>query len=209
MGGKQSTEATTSARNGGSHSTSTTHSSNTVGSNRRSRVVTSLDSTSRNPTFPFSGENLMRSSHTGAGSRTDHRQHRSHSTADTGMRLSRPGFEWFLASHRAETDSSQENNVASTSRNFTSQSLAHRPANLSRSLPPFFFRPNRGKTNKKLDTVFCFTGQYINYNVRYNMSDLPSCTVLYLRSTRNCFVIVIDSWLSKRASICLSYRTAE
>ena len=150
MGGKQSTEATPGTSNQNAESNtgnSASHPNNAVGSSRR---VHALNQSSRNPAFTLNGESMMRTttsrSHRPTGTRSDHRQHRSHSTADTtGMRLSRPGFEWFLASHLAESGVSAEDNrsTAGSSRNF-SHSMGYRPANLSRSLPPFFFRPNRG-----------------------------------------------------------------
>lgn len=199
MGGKQSTEAATSTgtslnRNTGTgtHSTASSHPNNAVGSNRRTRAVSSMNPT-RNAAFALNGEGLLRTttsrSHT--GSRSDHRQHRSHSTAETtGMRLSRPGFEWFLASNLTENDSSPDDNAAGTSssRNFTSQSLAHRPANLSRSLPPFFFRPNRDSKcpfcNKMIPAedvevhfVMCLTKPRVTYNEDVMSSTAGECSI--------------------------------
>ena len=153
MGGKQSTEAAPSQNAANTSNVAASSRPNIVSSPRQRHTVTlsSLRGTNRSPRSRRSPERSS-GNHTGDG-RTDRssRQHRASSTRESNLRISRPGFEWFFTTHLRDGDSSPEDTSASSSRNL-SHALAQR-GNLSRSLPPHFFRLNRGND---VTSVFYF-----------------------------------------------------
>ena len=145
MGGKQSTDSTSANRNTRNNATTSAHTSHAIAASRRNNhTVTSLDSGTRNPALSFNNADGLVRNVNRSHARSEHRSHRANSNAETGIRFSRPGFEWFYAAHLPDSDSSPEDgNAGSSSRNLPP--FASYSGNLSRSLPPYFFRPNRGK----------------------------------------------------------------
>lgn len=134
MGGKQSSEVA-SHQNPDNSSNVTSSSQPNTGASSRHRNTVSL--TTNRHSSGQSSRNRTREDRT----HRHGRHQRSSSTREHGIRIARPGFEWFFANQLREDDSSADEN-ASSSRN-SSHPLAHR-GNLSRSLPVHLLRSNRG-----------------------------------------------------------------
>ena len=119
MGGKSSREATPRR-----HNANASHAQDSF--NRRRTGPNSSNATS---SLTVNGDNLR-----APGASDSHiRQHRSNSARESGIRIARPGFEWFFAEQHLLSG-------ASTSRN-----ISRNPVALSQSLPPYLFRNNRGE----------------------------------------------------------------